>query len=601
MEPLVYRPPLQLEAEVLAWADQAYAEAEADLAESHETKLTSKLIDYIHGKQWSAKARYGRSRPVVNRMFRQFIEIAGLLTDLELDFTVNFFDQMDGFSEMQKFFNKMIVDWAFDCDFETTLQMIVMWGLIHTGPSKVQWNPLLNNGKGDVELQQLSPLQFMMLGTGDDSDGAEICIVRRPVTLAWLKRRYGAIANEIKPDRSLSDIPGQVTRPTKLSKGTWHNLPNSVKRMIGVKGEPVESTVPQSMLIEYWLNDDTVWRGKESIIVGPVDRDGQPTTNWCYRVEPGMPLWPRGRVILKAGNKILEDTCNPYWHAQKPFPLYRAFRVPWQTNGASPLEPIAAMQAIINRIYGGTLDTVYGAIERPLMGPKAAFSQGDWDTIDPNRPGEKVPYNNNAPREPRYLEAPVIPQYVPATRQDVEREMDMTSGAAAIQQALGKKQVPGGDALDMIFSSRSTNIRMMGRGLKSYLIKTGSLIVSNMLQFYSMRHRIRKYGAKGIQPGDLVPWYGHLMPQGMEPEEFVRNASFSIRRGSVLAIEKQEKMPVVFALRKNKDLSRKKVFEFLDANIDVDQNNQELKEEMAEAAAIGAAAGALGGGRGHRK
>jgi len=600
VEPLKYRPPLQLEKDVLEWCDAASQEAEADLAESHETKLASKLIDYIHGKQWSAKARYGRSRPVVNRMFRQFVEMVGLLTDLELDFTVKFFSEIDGFSPLQQFFNKLILDWVFDTEFETTLQMIVMWGLIHTGPSKVQWNPLLNNGMGDVEVQDLSPAEFMMLGTARDPDEAEVCIVRRPVNLAWLKRRYGTIAEGIKADRSLTDMPGQLTRPAKLSKGTWHSLPNSVKRMIGVKGETVESTVPQVMLEEFWLRDDAVWQGKESIIVGPVDRDGQPTCNWCYRVEPGMPLWPRGRIILRAQQKVLEDTCNPYWHAKFPFPLYRSLRVPWQKNGLSPLEPIAAMQAILNRINGGVLDTVYGAIERPLMAPKAAFSQGDWDTIDPNRPGEKVPYNNNAPREPRYLEAPSLPQYVAATQDRIEREMDQTSGASAISQAISKKQVPGGDALDMIFNSRSTNIRLMGRGMKSYLVKAGSLVVSNMLQFYSVKHRIQKYGAKGIQAGDLVPWYGHLMPKGMEPEDFVRSVSFTIRRGSVLAIEKQEKMPIVFALRKNKDLSRKNVFRFLDENIDVDQNNAELKEEMAEQAVIAQAAGALGG-KGHKK
>src|ERR1039458_7671362 len=268
--------------------------------------------------------------------------------------------------------------------------------------------------------------------------------------------------------------------------------------------------------------------------------------------------------------------------------------------GNSSLEPIAAMQAILNRINGGVLDTVYGAIERPLMGPKAAFSQQDWDTIDPNNPGVKVPYNNNSPREPRYLEAPQLPQYVAATQDRIEREMDQTSGASAISQAIAKKQVPGGDALDMIFNSRSTNIRLMGRGLKSFLVETGGLVVADMMQFYSARHRLLKYGAKGIVANDLIPWYGQLLPAGMEPEQFVKSVNFTIRRGSVLAIEKAEKIPVAFALRKGKDLSRRKLFAFLDTNINLDENEAELKAEMAEKAAIGAAAGALSG-KGHKK
>lgn len=600
MDPLKYRAPHQLEQEVVEWCDSVYGEAESELAESHETKLVSKLIDYIHGRQWSSRARYGRSRPVVNRMFRQFIEMVGLLTDLELDFTVKFFDEKDGFSRLTQLTNKMIFDWAMEYDFEMSLAMIVMWGLINTGPAKVQWNPLLNGGTGDVEMQDMSPSNFMMIGTASKPDDAEVCIVRKPVTLAWLKRRYGSIVDNLKPDRALSGVPGRVQRPDKLSKSSWQGLPRSIQRMIGVKADDSESKIPQVLLQEFWLKDDSVWRGKESIIVGPVDRDGDPMANWCYRVEPGMPLWPRGRVILKVRDKVIEDSCNPYWHGKLPFALYRPYRVPWQVAGLSPLEPIAAMQAIINRIYGGTLDTVYGALERPLMAPKAAFSQGDWDTIDPNQPGVKVPYNNNSPKEPRYLEAPVMPQYVPATRQDVEREMDQTSGASAISQALAKKQTPGGDSLDMIFNSRSTNLRFMARSMKSFLNDVGALAVPDMLQFYTPKHRIAKYGSAGITASDLTPWYGSFVPSGMEPEEFVKSINFSIRKGTILGIEKAEKTPIVFALRKNRDLSRKNVFRFLDANIDVDQNEAELKQEMAEAALIAQAAGAAGG-KGHKK
>ena len=601
MDPLSYRAPHQLEKDVVEWCDSVYQEAESELVESHETKLVSKLIDYIHGRQWSARARYGRSRPVVNRMFRQFIEQVGLLTDLELDFQVRFFDDKDGFSRMTQLCNRMIVDWVMEYDFEMTDAMITMWGLINTGPAKVQWNPMLNGGIGDVELQDLSPSNFMMLGTSAKPDDAEVCIVRKPVTLAWLKRRYGSIANEIKPDRGLSGVPGKTQRPDKMSRNTWQGLPRSVQRMIGVKADDTESRIPQVLLQEFWLKDDSKWQGKESIIVGPVNRDGEPMANWCYRVEPGMPLFPRGRVILKVRDKILEDSCNPYWHAKFPFAIYRPIRVPWQTSGLSALEPMAAMQAILNRIYGGVLDTVYGAIERPLMGPKSAFSQQDWDTIDPNQPGVKVPYNNNAPKEPRYLEAPALPQYVQTAQDRVEKEQDMTSGAAAIQQALGKKQVPGGDSLEMIIGARSTNIRFFARSKKSFLNDVGRLVVPDMMQFYTPKHRIAKYGADGITPNDMVPWYGSFVPQGMEPEEFVKSVNFSIRKGTILGIEKAEKTPIVFALRKNKDLSRKNVFRFLDANIDVDRNDRELKEEMAEQAMIAQAAGALGGGGGKHK
>src|SRR5208337_4796069 len=230
-----------LETEVVEWANAVHAEGEQEQAESHETKLTSKLIDYIHGKQWTGRQRYGRSRPVVNRMFRHFIEQVGLLTDLELDFKTEFHDATSGHSELQDLCNKMILDWVYDNDFEMALTMVVMWGLIHTGPVKIQWNPLMANGMGDVEFQDLSPLQFMMLGTASKPKDSEACIVRRPVTLAWLKRRYGAIADSITPDRNLTEMPGMVSRPAKMSNARWQGIPKSVQRMIGIKGEAIQS------------------------------------------------------------------------------------------------------------------------------------------------------------------------------------------------------------------------------------------------------------------------------------------------------------------------------------------------------------------------
>jgi hypothetical protein len=587
-------PPQQLEHEVIEWCDSVYSESEQELAETHESKITSRLIDYISGRQWLARARFGRSRPVINRTFRQFLEMVGLLTDLELDFTVRFHDKIDGFSELEKKMNGMIVDWAFDTDFETELGMAIMWGLIHTGPVKIQWNPLLNNGWGDVQFNPLGPLNFMRIATGRKTQESEVCISREVVTLAELKRRHGRIAESVKPEAGMSALPGAQIKPARLSRSTWMRLNPVLKKMLGEEGQDQQTNFPRILRKEYWLHDDTVWEGKESIVVGPRDRDGKPLANWSYWVEPGMALYPRGRVIVTAGHKVLEDSPNPYWDGKFPFAEYRAFTVPWlMQTGLSPMEPIAAMQAILNRIYGGVMDTINAAIEPRMIAPRAAFSQQDFDAIDPGAPAAKILYNNNTPRAPEFPTPPQLPAYVKEYKDDVAREMDMTSGASAISQAIAKKQVPGGDALDMIFNSRSTNIRLMGRNLKSFLIEAGGLTVSRMLQFYTAKHRIAKYGIEGLVAADCVPFYGHALPKGIKPEEFVRKATFSIRRGSLLSIEKQEKIPIAFALRKQGDLSRHGLYRFLDVNMDLAQNDRELKEELAEKAAIAVGAKAL--------
>lgn len=590
------RPGTELEREVIEWLDGVYSEAEAELVKTPEYMLTTKIIDYVHGRQWSAKSRFGRSRPVKNRFFRQFIEAVGMLTDIEPEFQINIPDKIAGHSKLQTLLNKMITHWAEMSDFEMELSQVVMFGLIHTGYAKVQWNSALNGGIGANEFQPISPVNLMVVGAASKLQQAECIIHRKVVTMNWLIRKYGDIAKQVKPDSEFSDMPGMSQRPSRITRGSWSRLSPALRNMLGTKTDGVQSKYPHVILKEFWIKDDSVWRGSKSIVVG---RSG---TNWCYTVEPGMPLWPRGRVVATAGGKVMEDTCNPYWHALFPFGQYRPYRVPWQMSGLSLLEPLMAMQNIINRIGGGVMDCIQQAIEPGIIAPVGAFSQQNRDSIDTGAAGGKYFYNNNSPAKPEFRKPPELPNYVMMFEQDVEKEQDMTSGSSAASQALAKKQVPGGDSLEKIMNSRSTGIRLAGRSLHSFLVESGTLVTSNLLQFADSRHRVALFGADGLVDNDFDgPLYGNTIPDGMTGEQFVRKVRFGIKKGSLLAIEKEEKLPIAFALRKTGDLSRKNLFRLLDSNIDTTQNEQELKEEAAEKIALAAAAGAAAphGGKKH--
>lgn len=585
------RPEHRLEQEVVEWTESVYSEAEQELSSSHEIKLTGKLIDYIHGRQWSPQARFGRSRPVNNRLFRQFIEMVGLLTDIEPDFQVKFYNSPDGFSELQEVLNEMMTIWAEMSNFEMELSQVVMYGLLHTGYAKVQWNQTLQNGLGDNEFLPISPINFMSVGSQSKISQGEVSIYRIPVTMAYLKRKFGAIADGVRPDSALSSMPAQMMRPAKMPNAQWSKLPANLQRLLGQRQDASSTKYPVALLKEFWLRDDSIWEGRESIRVGPE------LANWSYIVEPGMPLYPRGRLVVTAGRKVLEDTCNPYWHSTPtgPFAQYRPYRVPWQLQGLSVLEPIAAIQNILNRINGGVMDTINAAIEPSIIAPKAAFSQQAWDSMDPGASGAKFQYNNNSPRAPEWRKPPELGAYVLPFAEGLMKEQDATSGSAAMQQALSKKQVPGGDSLDMIMSSKSTNIRLMGRSLKSFLTEIGTMVACNNLQFSTAEARAGLFGGRGLMDSDFTPMYGNLLPSGMAPEKFVRMCSFSIRKGSLLAIEKTDEVQAAFALRKSGDLSMKGLYRKLDANIDVNQIQEELIEEAKVKLALAAAAAAASG------
>ncbi len=969
-------PAHRLETEVVDWTEQVYAEARYEQSQSAEMKLTSKLIDYIHGRQWSPQARFGRSRPVVNRLFRQFIEMTGLLTDIEPDFKVKFYQGgSKEFNDLENLLNEMITDWAIMSDFESDLSQAIMYGTLHTGFAKVQWNPTLRFGVGDNQFKPISPDSLLIIGAENKLQEAECLCYAMPVTMAQLKRKHGDVVRGVKPDLTFGGIGDEVTRPSNIADWKWKTLNPRLKQLLGNKAQGGAGSYPMVMRKEFWIKDDAIWDGKESRLIGP---EG---ASWSYMVEPGMPIYPRGRIVVTAGKRVLEDGPNPYWHGQFPFAMYRPYRVPWQLEGLcydaetevltrrgwlkfkdtnvldefatrqigtgifewqrsiarteepylgdmyhfqsrsmdllvtpehrmlvttvpqalggstakhgeclisaqnmarfgshhtsipqtsiwggveigpkhfevdleqkifsmlskserkgkagmtaknvraiakftakdismsgddycafmgaflsegwtakysvficqheeskgfkpygellsrilgkkvgrvkkdfqvarkalrdhciqfggraynkfvpdeimnatprqiqifwdyymlgdghyakrpltkkdeqnyhetitttslkmadqlmelaqkmgysaairkregqdaarlfggdrvckvresyvvslrraqaaevvatkeqydgtiycvtvpngvlyvrrngkpawcgnSPLAPGAAIQNVLNRIYGGTMDTINAAIEPTLMAPKAAFSQQAWDTMDPGEPGGKLAYNNNTPKTPEFRKPPEMGSYVQPFAATLEKEQDSMSGAAAIQQALGKKQVPGGDSLDMIMGSRSINIRMMGRELKSFLVPIGMMVSCNIMQFSTAKARAGIFGGKGLTDGDFTPIYGTMKPASMEPEDFVKRCAFSIRKGSLLAIEKREEVEIAFGLRKNKDISRKRLLRKIGlTEIEIKENEEELLAEAMQGASVQALVGAASG-KGHAK
>ena len=129
------------------------------------------------------------------------------------------------------------------------------------------------------------------------------------------------------------------------------------------------------------------------------------------------------------------------------------------------------------------------------------------------------------------------------------------------------------------------------------------MVVSNMLQFYSVGHRVALLGEKGITASDFSPLYGSLLNGGMMPEQFVRKFQFSIRPGSALSFDKETRAQMAVVLAKDGKLSDRGMWRSLNAagsNVDIEQNERELIQEAKikiGLAALGAAAAGKGKGK----
>jgi len=216
-----------------------------------------------------------------------------------------------------------------------------------------------------------------------------------------------------------------------------------------------------------------------------------------------------------------------------------------------------------------------------LMAAKSAINPAAMKAIDSSKPGLKITYSQNAPHPPTWQTPPVLPTYVLQIYTQILQSMKQSSGAAAIGDALGKKQVPSGDSLDKIQMAKNTPIRVMGRSVEWFADDIGQQWCADALQFYSAERRMELLGMAGLTKEDMDDRPGSLIPDGIQSEAFVRRYHYRTERGTLLHVEQQERVPIAFALRKGRDLSRKQVFKILKWNIDQQANDEELKAEAA--------------------
>ena len=562
------------------WCNAAYEEAKKISDDSKEMQEIDKTLDYLSGLQWKGQMANHSAKPVTNRMHRLFWESVGMLTDIRPIFEVHATSKGDAYSSTQDILNRLSRAWAAETNFDMRLAFVVMYGMITTGYVKMEWDPMALQGQGDIVMNPVSPTSLFVLGGETDLQEAECLIYRQVKTLGWIKRKFPITGAAVRPDVNFSKYDLAASSPAHVSPQLFMSLSPGMRRKISSQPEMTHSVYPKAEYREFWLKDSTIHNGQKEILMG---RSG---TNWCYTVQPGQPLYPRGRVISMASGEILDDQPNPYWHGRFPFAMLRLNAVPWQWHGMGVMKPWMTMQDVINQIMAGVLNMTKLAVNPPMMAPKNAFSTEAWKALNMSRPNEKAQYSANAPYKPEFRPAPQLPAYVLQLNNIVSQEMDMSSGASAMADASRKKQVPSGDSLEQIQQARNTPIRLMGRAIEGFIGELGLLFIPNLLQFYTAERRTDLLGTHGLTPADYDASPGTLVPHGMEPETYARKFKFTVERGSLLSVQRVERINYAIRLFSMKAMSLRQLYRVLDLNIDIDRMVGEMVEEAKLMASV---------------
>jgi len=563
------------------WCDSVVEEGIALQQDVPELKDISNALDYLVGMQWKDAMPSYRAKPVSNEFLSMFWETVGLITDIRPTSHIVDISNDGKYSEIQKILNNLNKGWVSTSGYERRMAFCIMWAMFTSAPAMLYYNPFARGDSGDPEdgdltLEALPPSSILRLGMGEDLQEDECVVYRKMRTLAWIKRAYPTMGKYVQAEETKSRYTVDVQSPMGVSPQLYPPLSPGMKRLLGAGDkQSYESNFPQAEVQQFHRKDDSINEGRDKIWMGP---KGAP---WGYWVEPGKKLYPRGRLFIRANRVTLYDQPNPYFHRKKPFASLGLYGVPWQQYAMSVVKPWMSQQDILNQMMAGMLQTVKKAINPALMAAKSAINPAAMKAIDSSKPGLKITYSQNAPHPPTWQTPPVLPTYVLQIYTQILQSMKQSSGAAAIGDALGKKQVPSGDSLDKIQMAKNTPIRVMGRSVEWFADDIGQQWCADALQFYSAERRMELLGMAGLTKEDMDDRPGSLIPDGIQSEAFVRRYHYRTERGTLLHVEQQERVPIAFALRKGRDLSRKQVFKILKWNIDQQANDEELKAEAA--------------------
>lgn len=574
------------------WCDAAYEEGVALQETIPELNEVQTSLDYLNGLQWKEAMPSYRARPVNNDMLAMFWETIGLLTDVKPLFRIEDMaaSGTGEYSKIESLLNLLARGWASTMRFERSLAFCTMFGMMTSAPAKVYWNPFARGDSGDpqdgdLSFESLPARSILRLGAGDTLQDDECVIYRRSRTLDWICRAYPTMGKLVTAEDTHSKYTVVGKAPINVSPVFQQPSPQ-MQRLMGInRPESRESVYPMAEVAEYWKKDDSINESRNIVRMGPKDMP------WSYDVHPGKRLYPRGRVIIRSNGVTLYDEPNPYYCRKKPFAMLSLYDVPWQQWAMSVIRPWMRQQDILNQILAGLLNNVKRANNPALIAAKSAINPEAMRAIDTAKPNLKITYNGMAGTAPSWSNPPTIPPYVLQAYGIVQKSMSQSSGASGIGDALGKKQVPGSDTLDRISFSRNTPIRLMGRNVENFVDEIGGMWTAGCLQFYDAARRMELLADKGIVKEDIEPVVGSLIPGGIDSEGFVRRWRFKCDKGTLLNVQRQDRLQISFALRRNHDLSRRKIFQMLDWNIDQKENDAELAQEAEAMAKAQAAAG----------
>ncbi len=238
-------------------------------------------------------------------------------------------------------------------------------------------------------------------------------------------------------------------------------------------------------VMQFWVRDqETIEADAFDPETGqPIDENGKPV-----RIEHLK--FPHGRLIVVAGQEIVFDDANPYWHSRWPYikqtshPINGSF---WSVSFTENLVPI---NRYINKLLGIILDNA------------ALMASGQWKVsknagVDPKmltgEPGLAVMYNALGGGIVDKIPGVPLPKYVMDTLEMLIRLADDTTGVFDVTQGKKPVGITAGVAIEQLQEAAQTRIRLLTRHMEQAIRLWGEMTIAYHQQFLQKPKLIRTH------------------------------------------------------------------------------------------------------------
>jgi len=567
---------------MLTWRDAALNQGLSELRDNPEYDTVPDYIQLIEGN-WARNTSQNvmRESLIDNRVAQARIEALAYLTDIHP--TIDVVTSVEEFKSAANVIQQIMKhEWKTQ-RLDMMLEEVIDHGLFGTGYWKIT---CAYPGKHTIIPCGMDTVIPVQQGR-DLQDSTAICY-RAFKPPHFFKSRWGDRAEGIEREAETMGLVGiqsnQYTRPWNINEYTWNSM-SPAMRYHKSRMSPSSSLqdqwaeFPLVELQEYWIEDWNYNESDDVVIVKDPYKELDEHNYW-YRVQPRHRLYPRKRLLVFAGDRLMYDGPSPYWHGLFPFAKLRLNPVVWSSGGLSMYRDIKTLNVSINKITDGVEKLVEKAINPTVITKDGAVNNTSWDKFFAGKAGAKLKLTPiaNPSTDVKFIDPPQLPAYVEQQRQYLLQSFREHSGSLDLGSMQKKKQLPGGDTIEQFKDAQSAPRRRQLRNIEAFLEDTGRIAVSNIIQFYSMAQRIKILGSEGntkqdfdAKPGTMFHWSG-------QPEEFYQNFAIEVAPGSLHAGSKDREKQVAIALRRSHDISRRELYRRLDIG-NADQIEGELQAE----------------------